>query len=117
VIEINNKQAKLWSRIGTRASYGLAMLEVAKANPNIIAMSADLGSSSGLNQLILKYPEQFVNIGIAEQNMIGVAAGMTREGFQVFASSLNAVLICSLECPLIDRVFQPNPDHLSNMLS
>lgn len=73
--------------MGVRASYGLAMLEAVRHDPLVIAMSADLGRSSGFGPLISQYPEQFVNAGISEQNMIGVAAGMVREGFQVFASS------------------------------
>lgn len=85
--EISKRNARTWSRIGVRATYGMAMLEAAKNNPDVIAMSADLGRSSGLNQLISQLPEQFVNVGISEQNMIGVAAGLTREGFKVFASS------------------------------
>lgn len=87
MIEINKKNAKAWSRIGVRASYGLALLEAAKIDPSVIAMSADLGRSSGLNQFMTKFPSQFVNAGIAEQNMVGVASGMSREGFKVFASS------------------------------
>ncbi|MBV1921757.1 MAG: transketolase [Pseudomonadales bacterium] len=87
MIEINKKNARTWSRIGVRASYGMALLEAAKEDTSVLAMSADLGRSSGLNQFISKFPDQFVNAGIAEQNMIGVAAGMAREGFSVFASS------------------------------
>lgn len=87
MVELNKKNARLWSRIGVRASYGMAMLEAAKQDAKVLAMSADLGRSSGLNQLMSLFPEQFVNAGIAEQNMIGVAAGMAREGFKVFASS------------------------------
>ncbi len=87
MIEINKKNTRTWSRIGVRATYGMALLEAAKDDPLVLAMSADLGRSSGLNQFISKFPDQFVNAGIAEQNMVGVAAGMAREGFSVFASS------------------------------
>ncbi len=50
-------------------------------------LSADLGSSSGLSRFKNTYPDQFINVGISEQNMIGVAAGLAKEGSVVFATS------------------------------
>ena len=70
-----------------RAFYGQAMSDIAAANPNIMAVSADLGRSSGLDRFSKEYPEQFLNSGIAEQNMVGVSAGLARMGFDVFAST------------------------------
>jgi len=52
-----------------------------------MVLSADLGKSSGLDRFAKTYPEKFLNTGIAEQNLIGVAAGLSKEGFQVFATS------------------------------
>ena len=52
-----------------------------------MVLSADLGNSSGLDRFKAMYPEKFLNIGIAEQNMIGVAAGLAKEGYNVFATS------------------------------
>ena len=77
----------MWSRIGIRAFYGQALLDIAAANPNVMAVSADLGRSSGLDRFSKEYPEQFLNSGIAEQNMVGVSAGLARMGFDVFAST------------------------------
>ena len=77
----------MWSRIGIRAFYGQALSDIAAANPNVIAVSADLGRSSGLDRFSKEYPEQFLNSGIAEQNMVGVSAGLARMGFDVFAST------------------------------
>jgi transketolase len=76
-----------WARLGSRAVYGQTLMELAETNSSIIAMSADLGNSSGLDRFKNTFPQRFVNVGIAEQNMIGVAAGMAKEGFTVFASS------------------------------
>ncbi len=75
------------SRMGPRAVYGRIMSDIAKDNEDIILISADLGRSSGLASFYQSKPERFVNIGIAEQNMIGVAAGLTRVGFKVFATT------------------------------
>ena len=77
----------MWSRIGVRAFYGQALLGIAAENPNVLAVSADLGRSSGLDRFSKEYPEQFLNTGIAEQNMVGVSAGLARMGFDVFAST------------------------------
>ncbi|BBH14701.1 transketolase family protein [Chromobacterium haemolyticum] len=87
MFEINPSNARQWSRIGSRGVFGQAILAVAEHHPNMIAVSADLGNSSGLDRFKKAYPEQFLNIGIAEQNMIGVAAGMAKEGYNVFATS------------------------------
>jgi len=87
MFEISKRNARMWSRIGIRATYGQALASFAAQNQNIIALSADLGRSSGLDRFSREYPEQFINTGIAEQNMVGVAAGLARTGFDVFAST------------------------------
>jgi transketolase len=87
MFEINQSNARQWSRIGSRGVFGQAILAVAQRHPEMMVISADLGNSSGLDRFKKTYPEQFLNIGIAEQNMIGVAAGMAKEGYNVFATS------------------------------
>ena len=86
-MQINPANAKMWSRFGSRATYGQAILALAEHCHNLVVMSADLGNSSGLDRFKSAYPEKFVNVGIAEQNLIGVASGIAKEGFVVFASS------------------------------
>ena len=86
-MEINRKNSKCWSRLGPRATYGLAMLDLIKRKSNIYALSADLGGSSGLGRLMEQYPDHYLNVGIAEQNLLGVAAGLAKEGLIPFASS------------------------------
>lgn len=61
-----------------------------------ILLSADLGRSSGLDRVSKSYPSQYINCGIAEQNMVGFAAGLSSEGFTVFASSFAPFL--SMRC-------------------
>ena len=86
-MKITGKENKLWSRLGARATYGQAILMLAKEVDNLMVLSADLGNSSGLDRFKSSYPDKFLNIGIAEQNMIGVAAGLAKEGNVVFTSS------------------------------
>lgn len=64
----------------TRGGFGDGIYEAAKANPNIIALTADLAGSLKLNKFIKEFPDRFVQCGIAEANMIGVAAGLTIGG-------------------------------------
>ena len=72
--------------IATRESYGNALAEVG-ANENVIVLDADLSKSTKTDTFIKKYPERFVNMGIAEGNMMSVAAGLSTCGKIVFASS------------------------------
>lgn len=87
MIEITKNKARLWSRIGARATYGQAILEMAQNRNDFYVMSADLAQSSGLSRFCEEFPDRFVNSGIAEQNLIGLAAGMAKDGTNVFASS------------------------------
>lgn len=87
MFQISKPNSRAWARMGARAFYGTALSAMASENPNIIAMSADLGRSSGLSRFASEHPEQFINTGIAEQNMVGTAAGLARMGFDVFAST------------------------------
>ena len=87
MLEITSKNARQWSRLGSRAVFGQAIYSLAETKKNLMVLSADLGSSSGLNRYKKAYPDNFLNVGISEQNMIGVAAGLAKEGSVVFATS------------------------------
>ncbi len=86
-MEIKKSEIARWAIMGPRATFGMAILKLYEEEPDFFVMSADLGSSSGLGRFYSKYPEAFVNVGIAEQNLIGVAAGLARDGTPVFATS------------------------------
>jgi len=64
----------------TRSGFGDGIAEAARKNPNIVALTADLAGSLKLNQFMKEFPERFIQCGIAEANMMGIAAGLTIGG-------------------------------------
>ncbi len=87
MISIDKRKARAWSRMGPRAVYGQFLLEMARENPRILALSSDLGRSSGLAAFSRELPLQYFNTGIAEQNLVGISSGLARMDFKVFAST------------------------------
>ncbi|MBK8658673.1 MAG: transketolase family protein [Bacteroidetes bacterium] len=71
----------------TRSGFGAGMLALGRSNPNVVALCADLVGSLKLDDFIKEFPERFVQCGVAEANMIGVAAGMTVGGKIPFATT------------------------------
>lgn len=77
----------------TRLGYGEGLVELGRRNPNVVVLGADITSSTNAGMFLEKYPERFFSIGIAEQDMVGVAAGLSLVGkvpfvctYGVFAS-------------------------------
>ncbi|MBE8719484.1 transketolase family protein [Sphingobacterium pedocola] len=64
----------------TRSGFGAGLLEAGKTNENVVALCADLIGSLKMNDFIKEFPERFFQIGIAEANMMGIAAGLTIGG-------------------------------------
>ncbi|ALJ01065.1 transketolase family protein [Rufibacter tibetensis] len=64
----------------TRSGFGAGLLELGRTNPNVVALCADLVGSLKMGDFIKEFPERFFQVGIAEANMIGLAAGMTIGG-------------------------------------
>ena len=64
----------------TRSGFGDGIVEAARKNQDIVALTADLAGSLKLNQFIKEFPERFFQVGIAEANMMGIAAGLTIGG-------------------------------------
>ena len=86
---INEKNIKMWSVIGQRATLGLTLYEIAKKNKNLMVLTSDVSTSAGLDRFRKNFTDQYVDVGIAEQNLIGVAAGMSSEGFDVITTTFS----------------------------
>ncbi|MBE2245682.1 MAG: transketolase family protein [Candidatus Competibacteraceae bacterium] len=64
----------------TRSGFGAGLLELGKKNPNVVALTADLTGSLKMNDFEKEFPDRFIQVGIAEANMMGVAAGLAVGG-------------------------------------
>lgn len=71
----------------TRDGYGQALLELGKSNPEVVVLTADLAESTRTLVFSQEFPERFIECGVAEQNMMGVAAGLALAGKIPFVSS------------------------------
>ncbi len=70
-----------------RDGYGEALLELGEKNPNVVVLTADLAESTRVHKFAEKWPERFIECGVAEQNMVGIAAGLAVSGKIAFISS------------------------------
>jgi GxxExxY protein len=70
-----------------RYGYGEALMELGEKNPNVVVLTADLAESTRVHKFAEKWPERFIECGIAEQNMAGIAAGLAVSGKIPFISS------------------------------
>ena len=75
-----------------RDYFGEALLKLGGTNPKVLALTADLESSLKLTAFKEKFPDRFFNVGVAEQNLIGVATGLSLEGFIPFCASFAVFL-------------------------
>lgn len=67
-------------KIATRESYGNALVEIGKENPNLVVLDADLAAATKTGVFKKAFPERHIDCGIAECNMTGVAAGLSLAG-------------------------------------
>jgi len=74
-------------KIATRESYGAALVEYAASDPEIVVLDADLAAATKTGTFKKSFPERFIDCGIAECDMMGIAAGLAAAGKKVFASS------------------------------
>ena len=86
-MKINEASMKMWSRIGSRASFGMAALELGNTIDDLMILTGDTSTSAGLERFKKTFPNKFLDIGIAEQNMMGIAAGLASEGIRVITAT------------------------------
>ena len=87
MIEYTPQNIRMWSLLGSCGAFGAAALELPEIDDQSVILTSDLCYYSALTRFKDKYPERFFNLGIAEQNMVGVAAGMAKEGFNPFITT------------------------------
>lgn len=78
--------------VAQRDAYGLALVELGKANPNVAVLDADVSKSTKTVHFAKEFPERFFNFGIAEQNMMAAAAGMAKSGMIPFVNTFSFLI-------------------------
>lgn len=96
MIEFNKRNIRTWSLLGPSGAHGTAAMALGESDPNVVMLTSDLCFFSGLERFRAAYPDRLYNVGIAEQNMIGVAAGLAKEGFIPFANTYAS--FCASRC-------------------
>ena len=84
---LNKNNFKIWSKIGMRASFGIIAQEIGSTEKELIILTADVSTSAGLDRFKKKFPEKYLDVGIAEQNLIGIASGLASEGFNIITTT------------------------------
>lgn len=84
---IDRIKVRTYSLLGSHRTFGQIALELPAVNDKVIVMAADQCSPAGLEYFRNQFPDRYYNIGIAEQNMIGVAAGLAKEGFVPYVTA------------------------------
>ena len=76
----------------TREAFGIALAELGDKHKEIVVVDGDVHNSTRTELFAKKYPDRFFNLGIAESNMVGVAAGLASSGKQAWAASFAAFI-------------------------
>lgn len=84
---LNKTNFKIWSRLGMRATFGVAALEMGASIEKLLILTGDVSTSAGLDRFKKKFPEKYLDVGIAEQNLVGIGAGLSSEGFNVITTT------------------------------
>jgi len=77
----------MWKKEGQREAFAEALVEIGSRRKDVVVLTADLSSSVKTNRFAEKFPEHHFNVGISEQNMMSIAAGLAASGSTVFAST------------------------------
>lgn len=90
--KLKSTKYKIGEKISTREAYGNALANLAKADPNVISVDAEVSNSTKSEKVKDVRKNQFIESYIAEQNMAGMSLGLSKKGYNVFASSFAAFL-------------------------
>ena len=82
------------TKLSSTAIYGEVLCELAEQHKDIVALTADLASSTKIGTFSERFPDRFFNVGIAEQNLFGIAAGLAKGGFVAFTSTFGIFNSC-----------------------
>lgn len=91
-VAIKEESYHIGEMVATREAYGSALAALATADPRVIAIDGEVSNSTYSDRVKKVRPEQFVEAYIAEQNLVGMALGLSKKGFRVFGSSFAAFL-------------------------
>jgi transketolase len=92
----------------TRETYGKTLVELGRQNKDIVVLDADVSPSTMTNFFAREFPDRFLNCGLTEQNMIGIAAGLAASGKIVFATTFVVFVVCRCFDQLRLCLSQPN---------
>lgn len=87
MLNLDSKNIRFLARMGARGTLGQAVYDYLRDERELYVVTADLMHASGFDRIKKEFPESLVNVGIAEQNLIGVSAGLARYGTPVIATS------------------------------
>lgn len=91
------------TKMATAEIYGRTLVELAEKDKRVVALTADLAKSTKIGDFLNRFPERFFNVGIAEQNLFGMAAGMAKAGLIPFASTFSVFASMRATDQLQDR--------------
>ena len=86
-METDEKKLKMMATIGMRASFGLSCLDFIKQFPDIMILTSDVSTSAGLDRFRKQFTSNYLDVGISEQNLIGIATGLSSENFKVITTT------------------------------
>ncbi len=89
MIEINEKNIKLWSLIGQRATFGTVALQLVNQEKDLMILTSDVSTSAGLDKYRKLFPSNYIDVGIAEQNLIGIATGLASAKYKVITTTFS----------------------------
>ncbi len=94
----------------TREAFGLALAKLGESRNDIVVVDGDVNNSTRTDHFAKKFPQRFFNVGIAESNMVGVAAGLAGSGKQAWVASFAAFIMCNAFDQLRMSIAFPNMD-------